>query len=319
MKKSQLSLFTWLLFLLAVLIGMIMVNPVLSESPVNSNGAIERENYSDFLDIVSISEIGLLLLSEVKISPTEGEFIEIYNPNSVSVDLSNVYLTDATYAPVSQYYYNIVTGANYGGGGFTDFHARFPDGATINAREYQTIAVNGSSNFLAEYGTAPTYELYDDGSDDGEAIMREAKVGSIPSVINLSNEGEVVILYYWDGLSDLVIDLDYFLWGDKAEAVDKTGVAIDGPDVGTDTTTYNNDTAIASQAVAISLIIRENSWQRAFLHEGNETKTGGNGAEGHDETSEDLHKTWREAKPTPNAPSVGAASLTGSLYELLLQ
>ena len=72
-----------------------------------------------------------LLLSEIVVTPTEGEFVEIHNPTGSTIDLSDVYLTDATFAGGGTFYYNIVTGTNAGGGGFSDFHARFPDGASI--------------------------------------------------------------------------------------------------------------------------------------------------------------------------------------------
>ena len=80
-------------------------------------------------------------------TPTDGEFIEIYNLGTQELDLGNVYLTDATYTGGSTYYYNIVTGCNAGGSSFSDFHARFPDGASINPGEYQVIAIAGSDNF----------------------------------------------------------------------------------------------------------------------------------------------------------------------------
>ena len=61
-----------------------------------------------------------LLITEIVVTPTAGEFIEIHNPSdSVTVDLSNVYITDATFAPGGIFYYNIVTGANAGGGSFS--------------------------------------------------------------------------------------------------------------------------------------------------------------------------------------------------------
>ena len=39
------------------------------------------------------------------------------------------------------------------------------------------------------------------------------------------------------------------MWGDKDEAVDKTGVAIDGPDGDSDVSFYQPDTAIAAQDI----------------------------------------------------------------------
>ncbi|MEM8508392.1 MAG: ExeM/NucH family extracellular endonuclease [Bacteroidota bacterium] len=250
------------------------------------------------MQIIPIPE---LLLSEIVVTPTAGEFIEIYNPGSETVDLSNVYLTDATFDGGSTFYYNIVTSTNAGGGGFGDFLARFPDGASIGAGEYQTIALAGSDDFFTEYSSNPTYELFEDG-DGPDAIpdMREGLVGAINNQGGLTNGGEVVILFYWDGQSDLVTDLDYVVWGDKDEAVDKTGISIDGPDADSATSTYLNDTPISSQAVVFGSGHEiGQSFQRNDLTEGNETLTGGNGASGHDETSEDLNVTWCANTNTP--------------------
>ncbi len=240
-----------------------------------------------------------LLLTEIVVTPTEGEFIEIYNPGDTAVDLSDVYLTDATAS--GAFYYNIVNGGDAGGSTFSDFHARFPDGATIAPKEHQTIALNGSNNFFATYGITPTYELYEEVAPDTIPDMREVFTSSIHTGSGLSNSGEVVILYYWDGTTDLVTDLDYVVWGDKAEAVDKTGISIDGPDADVVTSTYLADTTISSQdVIASGSHTIGSSWRRNDSTEGSETKTGGNGAGGNDETSEDLSTTWCVAAPSPN-------------------
>jgi hypothetical protein len=249
-----------------------------------------------------------ILLTEIVVTPTGGEFVEIYNPTGSAIDLSDFYLTDATFAGGGTYYYNIVTGSNAGGGGFSDFLARFPDGASIGAGEYQTIALAGSDDFFSEYSANPTYELFEDGSSsDAIPNMREGLPGSINGQGGLTNSGEVVVLFYWDGQSDLVTDVDYALWGDKDEAVDKTGVAIDGPDVDSDTSSYQADTAITSQDILASgSHFSGNSWQREDLTEGTEVTSGGNGVNSEDETSEDLSNTWCEAVPTPGAATVCA-------------
>jgi len=214
-----------------------------------------------------------VLLSEVVVTPTAGEFVEIRNSTGVEIDLSDVYLTDATFADGGAYYYNIVTGANAGGGGFGDFHARFPDGATIAPGEFQTVSLAGSDDFFATYGFDPTYELYEDGAADGVADMREALPGSIAGQGGLSNSGEVVILYTWDGASDLVQDIDYALWGDAVEAVDKTGVSVDGPDGDAVASTYLADTTIASQDLIFGgSHASGDSFQRVDFDEGIETQ-----------------------------------------------
>ncbi|MGV6853299.1 MAG: lamin tail domain-containing protein [bacterium] len=249
-----------------------------------------------------------LLLSEVVVTPTAGEYIEIYNPGASAVDLTDVYLTDATFSGGSVYYYNLVTGSNAGGGGSSDFFARFPAGASIPSGEYQTVALSGSGNFNTTYGMDPTYELYEDAmTADAIPDMLEALPGSINGQGGLSNSGEVAILFYWDSSTDLVQDLDYVVWGDKAEGVDKTGVSIDGPDGNAIPSSYANDTAIVSQSVAgAGSHASGNSFSRVDLSEGAEVQTGGNGVAGDDETSEDLSNTWAELTTSPNAASPAA-------------
>lgn len=256
-----------------------------------------------------------LLLSEIVVTPTAAEFVEILNPTSHYIDLSNVYITDATFATGGTFYYNVVTGTNAGGGANGDFHARFPAGAVIGPGERQTLAIANSANFLSAYGANPTYELFEDaGSPDAIPDMRPAFPGAIDTTTpsGLSNAGEIVILYQWDGLSDLVADLDYAVWGDKEEAVDKTGIAIDGPDVGSATSTYLADTSIATQAVvATGAHASGSSFQRTNNSEGTEIASGGNGLTGNDETSENLGSTWAVAARNPvNGSRLGTLLLS---------
>lgn len=268
---------------------------------VNASGSDEWVGIDDIFIYNADTTPLPLLLSEVVITPTIGEYIEIYNPNGFAVDLSNVYLTDATFASGGDYYYNLPTGADAGGGCCGDFHARFPDGATIDPGEYQTIAMNGSDNFSTEWGIDPDYELYEDGTD---AIpdMREAFAGSINGQGGLSNSGEIAILYFWDGATDLVTDLDQALWGDGAEAVDKSGISIDGPDGDMVATAYQNDTATGSQdVISASAHSDGDAYRRTDFDEGAETQTGSNGVDGNDETSEDLSNTWDVGTATPGA------------------
>ncbi len=129
----------------------------------------------------------------------------------------------------------------------------------------------------------------------GTLAMEEAFSTSIGAGPTLSNAGEVVILLHWDGTSDLLQDVDYLLWGDKVEASDKTGVTVGS-------STYLPDTPVADQdVVANDGHSNGDSFQRSDLLEGAEILTGGNGIIGHDETSEDLSNTWKEAAVTPGA------------------
>jgi predicted extracellular nuclease len=244
-----------------------------------------------------------VLLTEIVVTPTGGEFIEIQNPTAAAIDLSDVYITDATFAGGGTFYYNIVTGANAGGGGFGDFHARFPDGAMIAPGEFQTLSIAGSDDYVAAYGTIPTYELYEDGaSADGIVDMREALPGSINNQGGLTNGGEIVILYTWDGESDLVQDIDYSVWGDKDEGVDKSAVEVDGPDADLATSMYPIETAIADQeVVSAGAHSSGDSFQRVDFAEGTEVQSGGSGVQGSNETSEDLSSTWQSLEVSPGA------------------
>ena len=163
----------------------------------------------------------------------------------------------------------------------------------------------GSIDFIATYGIGPTYELFeDDPVPDTVPEMREAFPGSINAQGSLTNDGEVAILYQWDQASDLVVDLDYVLWGDKAESVDKTGISIDGPDVNVSDSAFEPDTPQATQdVIATSAHAAGAGWGRVDLTEGTENDASGNGVTGHDETSENLSATFDERTASPGAPT----------------
>lgn len=244
---------------------------------------------------------GHLLLSEVCTGYTALEFVEIYNPTGGTIDLTNYYLTDCIYKndPAPDYV-NVVDGSytpyDY------DFLARFPSGAAIGPGEAQVVAVNGASLF-GETAYAAEYELHDSGVEYEDMVDPGGNwIASDDALI--TGAGEVIILFYWDGSSDLVQDVDIFLWGDKDEAVDKTGVT-------KGSSTYEDDTPTASQDAIPDEITYDNSYQRIQGDEGTETVTDGNGITGHDETSENLSATWAEQPINPgevNPPGVKTSS-----------
>ena len=259
-----------------------------------------------------------ILITEFAVTPTVGEFIEITNNSDQTIDLSDYYVTDATFASGGTYYYNIVTGSNSGGGGFADFNARFPAGSSIAPGEFQTIAMNGS-DFLTTYGQNPTYELYETNATIPN--MREALPGSINNQGGLTDNGEVIIIYYWNGQTDLVQDIDYVLWGDKVEAVDKTNISIDGPDLDSTPSTYSDDTAIPQQQALVLLLPDDlhapgESVQRSDLIEADENHAGGNGLTGHDETSENLPKSFIAGTPNPGTgPTVNKGPVIANIIQ----
>ena len=249
------------------------------------------------------------------------EFIEIVNPTADAIDLSEVYLTDGTFATNATFYYNIANGtptaAAVGGGLFNDFHVKFPAGYVLAAGDTLAISVNGSNEYFQAYGQLPDFELYEDastpdtvpeleqvfpGSINGGAALGETNATLLP---NLSDASESLILYSWDGVSDLVADLDFMSWGTSTDVrFDKTGVTVGAG-------TYLADTAVASQ-VPVSTAQQNfgQAYARLSADEGTETATGGNGLTGHDETSENLGTTWQiaTAQTPPAAPATFFAS-----------
>lgn len=254
-----------------------------------------------------------LVISEVKIGPTKGEFVEIHNPTSAAIDLSDYYLYNATYAGATTdggttaacRYYNIVTGTQCGTDN-SDFSLRFPAGATIAAGAYQVIALTGAANFCEVYFpsatcTKPDYEIPAAAPGDAEVTDISGSWDHAADIFTtygyLTSSREDLVLFSWDGNpSSLVKDLDYFIWGtDVGIRTDKTGVS-----------TYLADTAVAAQSAPAGSINNSQSFQRMCYNEGSETKTGGNGIGGHNETSENLAATFVVRDPSIGVRTVGA-------------
>jgi len=185
-----------------------------------------------------------LLLSEIVVTPTAGEYIEICNPTGAAVDLSNYYLTDDWFSTGGTGYFQLPAGG-YSIPITSDFTARFPAGTVIPAGGVYTIASDGAG-FLATYGVPADFEL----NATSPSIDMVIVSNNLPlSVALLTNSSEMVMLFYWDGASDNVCDIDYVQWGSLASGngVDKTGLAVDGPDADAIATAYLPDTPPGAQ------------------------------------------------------------------------
>ncbi len=197
------------------------------------------------------------------------------------MDLSQVYLTDRSD------YYQITQGPIAGVG--SDFLAKFPQGATIASQSFVVVSVQSATEYSNTYGAVPDFDM--DSGDLGAPAM----TGTIGGSAGLTNAGEMVMLFQWDGNSDLVTDIDYLVWGNTTNATDKTGVTVGSG-------TYLADTAAASQGFAPSEETNGETLHRCDTAEASETQSGGNGTSGHDETSENCAVSWkRDAPPSPGA------------------
>lgn len=241
-----------------------------------------------------------LLISEVCMLSEEAEFIELWNPTTQEIDLSDYYLSDNSA-------YHTITGGmwNPTQSPETDFVVRFPAGAKIGPGSVIIIGANPTA-YEATFSGCPTYFLSTTGavscgggSVPAMLVPPNGTLGNKAGYL-LSNDREMVILFKWDGSAATVQDIDYVTWGSEFEdatRVDKTGVS-----------GYQGDTARASQKGAGTGFVPDASVPDGGAHlsiercaiETGEKLSGGNGISGHDETSEDFATVFKGTQsPTP--------------------
>jgi hypothetical protein len=219
-----------------------------------------------------------ILLSEVVVTPTEAEMIEIVNTSNQDVDLTNYYLSD------SGNYFRLPVGPTVD---TNDFIAKFPDNTVLAGHGVITVAIDTPELFASKYQQSPTFSLADG--------TMKVVVANAPT---LTNTGEPIILFRWDGKSDLVTDIDIMIVGMPSGAnplTVKSGMSQDGSDADNRPSTYASDAnTIKPQASApASTATQMISTQRILLEAGHENQGGnGNGQAGDDETSEDTSVTW---------------------------
>lgn len=205
-----------------------------------------------------------LLLSEVKYQTLAQEFIEIYNPTNTAVDLTHYWLADYNT------YYLVASGE--GAPVSWEFRVRFPAGTSIGARSYLVVSLASATEFKENFGFYPDFDF---DRDDAHA---PDMLGQFTGNSGLADTGEMVMLFYWNGTSTTVKDVDYVVFN-KDQAADKSLVP-----------GYQHDTPTASQ---IPIPTSSVSLQRCDFTEASEIKSSGNGITGHDETSEAGMPAWK--------------------------
>jgi len=222
-----------------------------------------------------------LLLTEVALTPTGAEFIEITNPNATDVSLADYYLAD------TGEYWKLPAGLP--AINVTDFIVEFPMTATIAAGASITVAIGGATAFNTAYGKMPTYSVLDG------TVTKTV----VPGTSTMTDAGEIVVLFHWDGPAGPVGERTKRIAGKPTAAngiTTKSGVTLGSSTYKTDANT------IASQANTPGSGV---STKRTMAEAGNETQAGtGNGIDGDDETSETTGTTWDS---TFTAPTPGVA------------
>ena len=250
-----------------------------------------------------------LLLTEVKPGPDDLEFIEIWNPTCEDVDLTNYYLTDEPTYPLAPSW-----GASRPMPAGLNAVLRFPSGEILASGAVAVVA-RDSDAFASEYGSRPRFGLL----NAGTSAMEFVAYRSMPDMI-LANTGEAVALFEWDGASDLVRDVDVVVAGeapgDGHQLVAKQLLAprgVDGPDGDDTLSPYLPDDASLPAMRERDAV--EGSYQRIAFEGEYEAASGGNGVDGHDETSEDTRNTWEQEPgtiPTPGeVPEALSVSCVG--------
>jgi hypothetical protein len=234
-----------------------------------------------------------LLITEVMTMPFEGvsgtraEFVEIWNPTGQTFDLSVYYLSDSkAYARVPEGDVSVETGE--------DFVVRFPLGSSIQPDQVIVVAIDGVG-FAEAYGQVADYAIKEPGDSTPMTIVA---IGNNLPGVGFANAGEGIVLFHWNGLSNLVQDVDMIMTGSRDDPshvhniLDKTGLEVDGPAAGTDT--YRPDAFtmgdVRGQFESTTPVGR--SYKRIALEGPHIHRSGGNGITGHDETSEDIRQTW---------------------------
>jgi len=229
-------------------------------------------------DAPTMAATGHLLLTEVALAGAGQEFIEIANPTPAAIDLSHYYLAD------NGDYWKLPAGVPNVSQG--DFIAQFPAASTIAAGAVITIATGTAAAFNTAYGANPTYSIAD-------ATLTITTSSGTPG---LTDSGEIVVLFAWDGTSALVKDVDIMLAGAPTPnngLVSKSGMTQGSGTYATDAETIANQPSAPAAGT---------STKRIAVETGHETQAGtGNGITGHDETSENTAVTWDTTftAPTP--------------------
>jgi hypothetical protein len=243
-----------------------------------------------------------LLLSEIGLAPAGCEFVEIYNPTNAAISLDNYYLADNShYATLPAATPNLDAG---------DFIVRFPAGSAIQPKALLVIALNGMEFNTLLSATA-----------DFEVVASSAAADMLTIAVNtvatFTNTGEGVVLFYWDGASDLVKDVDIMEVGTPTAANKislKTGLAVDGPDSDAVTSTYLYD--FGSLPPQKSTPGAGVTTKRIALETDFENGTGGNGIGGHDETSEVTWFTWDSIFSAPDPDTLAIIGNQLGIQEL---
>ncbi len=268
-----------------------------------------------------------VLISELCTGPGSGataeEYVELFNATGRQIDLTNYYLTDfGDLTTTGRFYWKLPTGQDFGPSGTnpTDFVVRFPAGTVMQPGQVIVVAVDGVG-YQTRFGQSANFCLRNAGASTAVQMLTwDGVVGGVNFVSapvassvgftgpGTTSNGETVILFTWDGTSDLIKDVDILNYGPASPANPATNktpnqhlVAAALPDVRVDSA-FDGDTTASTFQADLEEFQQENLRimpganavsRRVDFNEGTEVKTGGNGLTGHNETSENFNVTFQ--------------------------
>ena len=224
--------------------------------------------------LVFAHEADHLILTQIVTKPNIAESISIYNPTNTPINLNNYYISD------DKHYYKLQTENKLSPSNFiNDYLAQFPN---INIQPNDTLTIIFNADYSDFYGNSfnPDLVMYNNESNS----MLETTDGSFGKigVGKLDDDAELIILFYWDGNSNNPIyDVDYFLWGNNQNIIDKS--LLQG---------YQLDTPKENQSYFKHNTEINYKYSRIGIEQFGESNFSSNGITGYDQTSEDFNRSW---------------------------
>lgn len=283
------------------------------------------QGYAAVADHLVISEVGMNGGPN-----DVGEYIEIFNPTTGPIDLSHYHLSDfRNYSYLANPTLQNPASSGKLATGTTDNAVRFPTGTILQSGQVAVICgkagpstggtdqssgflwspavVNtsggGLANYKAQAGNPLIFEI------EGGLPTTPAPPADNPEVPNMvsvssnttgdktwnftnaaADNGEFVALFWWDGVADLVKDVDIIVYGGS------TGASSNSPLMKTTTAPAGNNGATYAADAGSVANLSPGDWdhlERTSIDEAGEPSANGNGITGHDETMEAATTSWR--------------------------
>ncbi len=210
-------------------------------------------------------------------------WVNVIDPNVVNYENINFKLSNGIILSSSFGSNSISMDKSFWRNNYNDFFIQFPENAIIEPGETKILSMHNDSVFYDYYDYYPDYNIHDLKTNGIESFDGNNQVFDYLS--HSGNNGESLMLFYWNGVSDIIEDVDYFLWGSRGLAVDKTNINGYLPEQNPDFQTFLDNTI---NHFSYNRILNE---ENQFVELG-ETYLLGNGITGHDETSENLNDSW---------------------------